>query len=61
MPRPLMEGDGKQGWRLDYKQVLSAQEAANLEYRVGMEETEAVMLAMIDKHFARVEKNNGDS
>lgn len=61
MPRSIMMGDGKQGWTLNYKQILMIKEAAENIEDVSMEQVEAVMMAMIDKHFLRVEKNNDNS
>lgn len=52
----LLAVSNKQGWILDYKQILQISELArNLEYDVSMEETEAVMLAMVDAGFAHTE------
>ena len=53
VPIPIMYGDGKQGWTLNYKQILQIFELArNIEPALSMEDVEAVMLAMIDQHHA---------
>lgn len=58
--RLLLAVSAKQGWILDYKQILKISELTrNLEY-VSMEETEAVMLAMVDSGFAHTERKNND-
>lgn len=50
--RPIMKSDGKQGWTLDYKQILRIKEMAENVEHVSLEQTEAVMMSMLDNHFA---------
>ena len=55
--RLLLAVSNKQGWTLDYKQILKISELTrNLEC-VSLEETEAVMLAMVDAGFAHIEED----
>ncbi len=48
-------GERELGWTLDYKQLEEIEELAKREESVGMEETEAVVLAMIEKGYAEME------
>ena len=59
MPRPILGGDGKQGWMLDYKQILVIYEVATMYIEpLSMEQTEAVMLAMINEGFTSLDKKS---
>ena len=61
MPKLLRLDDDILGWTLDYKQIQSVSERTrDSEYFVGMEEVEAVMLAMADLGFARVERKSDE-
>jgi len=53
-PNRILLGDGTLGWTLDLRQVLRVYEIVR-ELGVSMEDTEAVMLAMVDAGFAAME------
>ena len=54
-PKTLRRDSGSMGWQLDYKQILHVQKTAKNMYDVSMEDVEAVMLAMVDCGYAKLE------
>lgn len=61
MPRPVLVGDGKQGWTLEYKQIFEVYKLARNVEQISMEDVEAVMVAMVDAQLAYMTHEGGFS
>lgn len=47
------------GWTFDYDQIQRVQDQAEKVEQIGMEQVEAVMMAMVDLGFAWIRKSEG--